>query len=84
MGSVQLQCAVHDYNRNVELSGILLDGTPFSFNLNSSRIVGKDYFDKGAFLTVTFVPEPSYLALLALALPLFTRRQNRVRRNLRS
>lgn len=52
-------------DRDVTLSGILSDGTPFSFDLNSQRNLG-DYFDPEAILTVTLVvPEPSSWALLA-------------------
>jgi hypothetical protein len=75
--SLQFNVPLTITNRNVELSGILLDGTPFSFDLNSSRIVGKDFFDRGAFLTVTYIPEPPTLTLFALATAFFTSRRKR-------
>ena len=49
-------------DRDIVLEGVLADGTPFSFGLNSSRhdpllgIVG--FFDPDATLTVSLVPEP--------------------------
>ncbi|MCH7752458.1 MAG: hypothetical protein IH898_09935, partial [Planctomycetes bacterium] len=42
-------------DRNVTLNGLLADGSPFSFDLNSTNVSGQDYFDLGALLTVTLV-----------------------------
>ncbi|MEO0514749.1 MAG: PEP-CTERM sorting domain-containing protein [Planctomycetota bacterium] len=55
-------------DRDVELSGVLENGDSFSFSLNSNRIeLGTDYFDEGSTLSVTLVPEPAALPILALA-----------------
>ena len=54
-------------DRDVTLSGLLSDGTPFNFDLNSTDIRGKDFFDPHATLTVTLVPEPATLQLLIVA-----------------
>jgi hypothetical protein len=54
--------------RDLALAGILADGTPFRFDLNSNYSVGNDRFDPNATLTVTLlVPEPTanWLACLA-------------------
>ena len=56
-------------DRAVTLSGILNDGSLFSFDLNAIESSGNDFFAPGATLTVTVasVPEPSSaLALLGL------------------
>jgi hypothetical protein len=43
-------------DRNVTLAGILADGTPFDFLLNSSNLqFNRDYFHAGATLTITLV-----------------------------
>ena len=57
-------------DRAVTLSGILNDGSLFSFDLNPIESSGNDFFASGATLTVTVasVPEPSSaLALLGLS-----------------
>lgn len=41
--------------RNVNLRGLLADGSPFSFDLNSAFQPEEDYFDAGALLSVTLV-----------------------------
>ncbi|TWT37216.1 hypothetical protein KOR34_21630 [Posidoniimonas corsicana] len=53
--------------RDQTLSGILADGTPFSFDLNSTSGAGLHFFSTDARLTVTLVPEPTtvWLAILA-------------------
>ena len=43
------------YDRDVTLSGALTDGSLFSFDLNSTNELSKDYFDLGAALTVTLI-----------------------------
>ena len=57
-------------DRDVTLSGTLEDGSLFSFGLNTSFNsffnTSEDFFDLGATLTVTLVPEPGSLALLGL------------------
>ena len=47
-------------NRDVTLSGLLADGSPFSFDLNTSQNAGQDFIASNATLTVTVagVPEP--------------------------
>ena len=40
-------------DRNVTLSGVLADGEPFSFDLNSILLADSDFFDPDATLTVT-------------------------------
>jgi len=54
-------------DRDVTLSGLLADGSPFIFDLNSTFVSGADHFNTDAHLTVTLiqVPEPTQL-LLAL------------------
>jgi hypothetical protein len=42
-------------DRNVTLSGILADGTPFDFFLNSTNLSSTDYFHTGATLSITLV-----------------------------
>lgn len=39
-------------DRDVTLSGLLADGSPFEFDLNSSNAMGADFFSSGATLTV--------------------------------
>ena len=46
-------------DRNVTLSGVLHDGSPFSFDLNSRSLRRGGFFDVRATLTVTLVPEPT-------------------------
>ena len=41
--------------RDVTLSGLLADGSPFSFDLNSIISTGADYFDPTAILAITLV-----------------------------
>ena len=57
-------------DRDSTLSGLLSDGTPFSFELNSSEPAdgfSQDFFSPGAMVSVTFaVPEPSSLTFLSL------------------
>ena len=58
------------------LSGTLADGTAFDFVLNELFIGGQDQFDAEATLTLTLVPEPGVLSLLALGgVGLLTRRR---------
>jgi hypothetical protein len=63
-------------DRDVKLSGILAEGEPFSFTLNSTRFSGQDFFDPAALVTITLVPEPTTctLALAALCLAMSRRR----------
>jgi hypothetical protein len=42
-------------DRNVTLTGILADGSPFSFDLNPTSVFNMDYMTPGALLTVTRV-----------------------------
>jgi hypothetical protein len=55
--------------RNVTLSGLLADGSPFDFNLNESPGVGVDYIVPTATLTIALaaVPEPSGVVMLFVA-----------------
>ena len=57
-------------DRDVTLSGLLADGSAFSFDLNSGPVFGQnvDIFSTGATLTVTStsVPEPSSVVILLL------------------
>ena len=39
--------------RDVTLSGVLADGTPFDFDLNAINTLGEDFFDPESTLTVT-------------------------------
>ena len=58
-------------DRDMTLSGLLADGSPFSFELNSGFSDSHDFFSLGATLTVTSVPEPSCI-VLAIAATLLT------------
>lgn len=54
-------------DREITLSGRLADGSPFEFELNSglrAEFSSLDYFDAGATLTVTLVPEPTAICLV--------------------
>jgi hypothetical protein len=62
-------------DRNVTLTGIFADGTPFNFDLNSTKIVGKDFFHRDAIVNVTLVPEPSALAALVSGIVLISCRR---------
>ena len=58
------------------LSGTLVDGSAFSFNLNNLLVTGEDFFSASSILTVTSVPEPcSVVLLLAGCGGLLLRRQ---------
>ena len=57
-------------DRDVTLSGILTDGSPFSFELNSLNVFPDPGFATSATLTVTLVPEPSGLVTIVVALAL--------------
>jgi hypothetical protein len=46
-------------DRNAVLSGVLADGSPFSYELNTTLTDGMRYFDPNALVTVTLVPEPA-------------------------
>jgi len=52
--------------RQVTLKGILEDGSPFEFELNTTRVNDENYFHPGAKLTLTLVPEPAALTLLII------------------
>lgn len=47
-------------NRNVTLSGVLADGNPFSFYLNSDEYANGNFFSPGATITVT-LEDPIFL-----------------------
>ncbi|CAE7240131.1 unnamed protein product [Symbiodinium sp. CCMP2456] len=55
------------HEREQTLSGTLADGSPFSFDLNSTGGPGLDLFSVDARLTLTLVPEPSIVSLAAFA-----------------
>lgn len=77
--------AILDRDDDAILSGLLADGSPFSFNLRTGDVfaagfdLSDDFFDPDATLTVTLVstiPEPSSLALIGLSgLVLLARRR---------
>jgi len=59
------------FDRDMILSGVLADGSVFSFDLNSALIPDADFFASDATLTVTLVsavtvPEPGSLTILGL------------------
>jgi len=67
--------------RDVELTGLLNDGLPFGFNLNSmlNPVEVMDFFDPRARLSITVVPEPSGLVLVFSAvITLLVRYRSRV------
>lgn len=51
--------------RDVVLSGVLADGSPFSLDLNSSQSPGSVYFQYGSSVSVILVPESSSLLFMA-------------------
>jgi PEP-CTERM motif len=63
-------------DRDVILEGLLSDGSPFSFDLNSTNSPIEDFFDTNATLTITLVPEPGTLSLIGIgALSILRRRR---------
>ena len=56
------------FDREVSLSGLLADGSEFSFNLNSDETGFQDAFEPNSVLTVTLtsVPEPGSMVMLLL------------------
>jgi len=53
--SLTLNVPLTIIDRDVTLSGLLANGSPFSFDLNSTVAASADYFDPGATLTVTLI-----------------------------
>jgi hypothetical protein len=51
--SLTLDAAFTITDRDVTLSGLLDDGSPFSFDLNSVNVAGMDFFDPAALLNIT-------------------------------
>jgi hypothetical protein len=49
--------------RDTTLSGVLLDGSPFSFDMNTGFMPDDDSFPVGATVRVTVVPEPASISL---------------------
>jgi hypothetical protein len=60
--------------RDTTLSGVLADGTPFSFDMNSGFAPDQDSFPTTATVNVTVVPEPAAAALMLGAVVLLRRR----------
>lgn len=58
--------------RDVLLTGFLVDGSTFDFDLSG---FGSDFFDAGATLTVTLVPTPGAVGVLAMSGLLTARRR---------
>jgi len=53
-------------DREIVLAGTLADGNPFSFDVNTRMENFSDFFNVESKLSVTLVPEPNSLVLLAL------------------
>ena len=53
LDTLELGQAFTIFDRDVTLSGILADGQQFSFELNSNSLIGQDFFDPNATVTVT-------------------------------
>ena len=63
-------------DRNVALTGMLADGSPFAFDLNDVFTIGGDTF-LGSTVAVTLIPEPSSLLLMTVCgLSLLGRRRD--------
>lgn len=62
-GTVTAEAAFTIEDRDVVLSGLYADGTPFSFDLNSTFSAGQDFFSTSATLTVTLGPPPGLIIL---------------------
>jgi hypothetical protein len=64
-------------DRYVTLSGLLVDGSAFSFDLNGTNRVAEDFFDNRSLLTITLVavPEPSSGVLLLVGVAFLGRRR---------
>ena len=65
--------------RDVTLSGLLADGSSFSFDLNTVQTAGQDFIASNATLSVTAVavPEPTSTAILVLGCGLVSVRRRR-------
>lgn len=56
-------------DRDITLSGVLLDGESFSFDLNSIDLPSnRDFFALDSILTITAVPEPSSAGFITLVI----------------
>jgi hypothetical protein len=66
--------------RHVTISGLLADGTPYDFQLNTGFDPSHDIFPVGATLRVTVVPEPAATVLAAGLMTLVSRSRLRSRR----
>ena len=61
-GGLTTNSAFTVLDRDVILSGLLADGSPFSFDLTSFNVDTEGYFDPDATLTVTLVPsDPNFI-----------------------
>jgi hypothetical protein len=64
-------------SRDVTLSGLFADGTPFSFELNTTPDFTRDYFHPDAVVTIMLVPEPVTMLLLGFGICAATCRRAR-------
>jgi hypothetical protein len=69
--------------RDKTLAGLLADGSPFSFELNSALTTpaNRDFFPPGSIVTVTLVPEPAGALVTEIALACLIRRRWLFRRS---
>ena len=65
-------------DRGLQLTGTLVDGSSFEFDLNEGFPFGEDFFRPGSTITVTLVPAPGMGAALLIACPLVARRRRGV------
>jgi len=63
--------------RGFELTGILVDGSSFGFDLNAGFRLGEEFFEPGSLVTITRVPSPGTAVAIVFGSVLIARRRRR-------